>query len=146
MSLPPDLFNTWSVLRISCCIASVGEFVEFTLPSTSNILVVGVVGVLIRLRVGDVDIDVGVGGDGADILLGSVSLSLSGRVSNASTGSKVNLLAQGSFLTNSFLFPVAGGVIGSWGDGLGFSKGDPGGDDILLSTHRSCSFDDLAEE
>jgi hypothetical protein len=65
---------------------------------------------------------------------------------HAPNRSKVNLLGLGSFFTDSFLFPVAGGVMGSWGDGLGFSKGDPGGDDILLSTRRSCSLDDLGEE
>lgn len=106
----------------------------------------GVVGVLILLHTGAVDIEVGVGGVGADVLLGSVFLPLSGCVSNASIISKVNFLGQDCCGIGSFLLPEAGGVIGSWGDGLGFSKGDPGGDDILLSVPRSCSLDDLAEK
>jgi hypothetical protein len=44
----------------------------------SDALAVGVAGVLIRLRVGVVGIDVGVGGVGTDVLLDSIILSLIG--------------------------------------------------------------------
>lgn len=80
---------------------------------------------LFRLGVG-----VGVGVVGTEIRLGSVILSLSGCIPSASNRSKVSLVGLGRLLTDSFL--IVPGVMGSRGDGRGFSNGDPGGGDILL--------------
>lgn len=76
------------------------------------------VGLLFRLG--------GVGG-----LIGSrVAISsLSGRISRASRRSKVSFVGLGRDLTDLF-FLVS---VGSRGEGRGFSNGEPGGGDILLS-------------
>lgn len=103
----PTESNASSASRISDC-----TFSEHGPNSLSKL------GVLCRL-----------GGVGGNIGNGIVISSLSGWISKASRRSKVNFVGLGSDLTDFFcLVPV-----GSFGDGRGFSRGDPGGEEILLS-------------
>jgi hypothetical protein len=69
------------------------------------------------------------GGVGGIMGIGMVISSLSGWISSASRRSKVNFVGLGRDLTDLFFLTS----VGNLGDGRGFSNGDPGGGDILLS-------------
>lgn len=75
------------------------------------------------------------GGVGGSIGIGVAISSLLGWISSASRRSKVNFVGLGRDLIDLLFFLVS---VGSRGEGRGFSNGDPGGGDILLSV---CVFD-----
>jgi hypothetical protein len=72
---------------------------------------------------------------GGIIGIGFVIASLSGGISRASSRSNVNFVGLGSDLVDLLFLLIS---VGNRGDGRGFSSGDPGGDDTLLSM---CVFD-----
>ena len=67
--------------------------------------------------------------------MGVAISSLLGWRSNASSRSKVNIVGLGRDLTDLFLVLAS---VGNLGEGRGFSNGEPGGGEILLSW---CAFD-----
>lgn len=112
MSLP-TVQDASSISLISCC----------TFPKCPSGACSGL-GMLTRL--GGVG---GVGGVGGMRGMGMVICSLSGWISSASSRSKVNLVGLGRDFTDCF-FLIS---VGRRGEGRGFSSGEPGGGDILLS-------------